>query len=391
MNEILQLEKRGLNIQIVAIKKNLDYKASNQPALMNKVIYNASTFSLISIYAHLYMGFFYKQRYLSTIISLISNVKNFRELLVITKNFSISIYFLYELRKRQTDLIHSHFLSLPSTVAMIMSRLSNIPFSCAAHANDIYTVSKSDVLEKINYSQFVVTCTRYNQLFLRSLFGNLDGKKIKHVYHGLDIENWPRKTYALKADLKNTVRLLFVGRLVEKKGLIYLLQAVKQLKHDGYCLSCDVVGSGPEYKKSLEFIYLNQLTDCVHLHGTLSQEKVKRFYANVDIFVLPCVVCDADGDRDGLPNVLMEALAVGVPVISTNISAISELIANNETGILTPTKNSDSLVNAILKLTSDPALYRKISDNGRRLVEAKFDIAASTDNLFKIFESHCAN
>jgi colanic acid/amylovoran biosynthesis glycosyltransferase len=383
LNEILALRKQGFKILVLSINKGpaLEIDADD---LYKDVLYGKHFFSPASWMAHLYVFQLLKMRYLRVLKEAVKH-KPFSalQLAIALKNFSLAVYFIFRLRKRPIHQLHAHFLSLPASVAVLMSKLMNTPFSCSAHAHDIYITEKSELVNKILFAKFVITCTRYNAVYLSSIVAAKQQVKIHQIYHGIELDNWKRRTVDQQAFDQQQIQVLTVARLVEKKGLIYLLQAVKILKEQGYPVTCSVVGDGPLLESLQNYLHHQGLKETVHLHGALPQKEIISFYEQADVFVLPCIETAA-GDKDGLPNVLLEALAVGIPVIATSISAVPELIDHEVTGLFVPQKDAASIAKAILRLKNENALYNSIIMNGWEKVKA-FDIQNSTNQLCTLF------
>jgi len=168
-------------------------------------------------------------------------------------------------------------------------------------------------------------------------------------------------------------KILSVGRLSEKKGLVYLVRACRILKDQGYDFTCHIVGEGPQRSELHDLIGQLSLEDTVILRGTLPHEEVIENYRQATLFVLPCIK-SKDGDMDGIPNVLAEAMAMQLPVVSTDISGIPELVDNQVNGLLVPSGDGDALATAMARLLDDPALREKLAQNGRQSIGDTFDV-----------------
>lgn len=289
---------------------------------------------------------------------------------------------------------HAHFCHGSTTIAMFASRMSGIPFSFTAHAKDIYLKELNPgrlLPKKMRRAEFLVTCTGANEDHLQKIAPK--NTKIYKIYHGLDTKlftNSSRQTSSGQVD--DVPMLLSVGRLVEKKGFDYLIQACAILKQKGLRFRCQIVGGGDDdYAVKLKnLINSLNLNDTVSLYGAVTQEELRTIYQQATAFALPCLVVD-NGDRDGIPNVLVEAMAMSVPVISTDISGIPELIDDQVNGLLVPEKNAEAMASAIEKLLVDAELRSRLGKAGRARVCKDFDSQVTTLELKDLFITRLAN
>lgn len=278
--------------------------------------------------------------------------------------------------------LHAHFCHTATTVAMLASRLSGLPFSFTAHAKDIYRsdMNPGDLLSrKLRAAKFAVTCTKANSAYL----GKLADAELHTIYHGIDLKLFAP---AEERTAQDPPLILAVGRFVEKKGFVHLVEACRRLKDEGINFRCRIIGGFAEYAERVqESIDRLDLKDTVSLHHAVTQEELKKIYETASLFVLPCVITD-DGDRDGIPNVMVEALAMGLPVISTNISGIPELIGDRETGLLVPPRDPQTLARAIRELIENPKLGDELSRKGQEFVKREFDAKRNILALKKLFD-----
>ncbi|NVO09759.1 MAG: glycosyltransferase family 4 protein [Bacteroidales bacterium] len=385
LNEILSLEKRGFEIHLLVLRKQKHhFDISEIKNLKSHIIY------LPKIY--FYLPFIFLPFFRSPFS--IFPFPDFHRhspfsFLKYLRNYCISKYFAAQLKNMQVHHIHAHFGFIATDIAKILSRLIEVTYSFTVHAQDIY-LNQTNIEQEVAGASFVVTCTEYNRTFLNKLTKGQYAAKLHTIYHGIDVSKWKQTESPNSGDKNDNIKIVSVARLVEKKGLIYLLKAIRILKGNGTKIHCTIIGNGPLQKQLKRFIIKNNLTHCVRLKDLISQEEVKQQVADSDIFVLPCIVVK-NGDRDGLPNVLLEAMAMGIPVISTNISAIPELIKDEETGLLVSEKNETAIADAILRLNNDNQLYNRIAENGERKVKDSFDIEISTNKLVAIFEKYIIN
>lgn len=279
--------------------------------------------------------------------------------------------------------VHAHFAHVPTSIAMYAAMLSGKSFSFTAHANDIF--ERGALLkEKVRRAAFVVCISEYNRLFL--IERGCDPARLCVVRCGIDLTDYIRRKPTPRS---GPVMILSVGRLVEKKGIGVLVRALRILKARGVAFRCKIVGEGPLGNSIREQIHAASLEDTVELLGSRPQEEVKALFAEADLFVLPCVIA-AGGDRDGIPVVLMEAMALGVPVISTAVSGIPELIYDGKNGLLAEAGNSVSLAETITSLIENPALAARLAEEARRTVEADYELARNTAMLERKFRETAA-
>ncbi|MFQ5628509.1 MAG: glycosyltransferase family 4 protein, partial [bacterium] len=177
--------------------------------------------------------------------------------------------------------------------------------------------------------------------------------------------------------------LLAVGRLVEKKGFPYLIEACKQLREQGIQFRCEIAGDGPMHAQLEKQVWQSGLDDAIVLHGALPPEEIKKFYAQASLFVLPSFITKS-GDRDGIPNVILEAMAMALPVVATRVSGIPEAIVHEETGLLVPEKDADALAQAIINLLSNPARRQQLGNAGRERVTHKFTLEANVKQKMEL-------
>ena len=283
------------------------------------------------------------------------------------------------------NIIHfqAHFAHSPTSVALFSSLLSGIPFSFFAHAKDIYTSDQRQLKEKIDLARFVVTCTKYNRNYLSQLAGK-STTPIFCVYHGINLDYFSPKLNNIEC--KPPYKLLTVARMTEKKGLPTLYRALKILHDNGFQFRHTLIGDGDDREKILELISSLQLSDNCEWIGTRTHEEVLQHFNESDLFVLACEIARS-GDRDGIPNVLVESLAMGVPALSTEVSAIPEILLNDKTGITVPPSRPDTMSDAIIRMLTDHDLRQRLITNGRQYVEEEFDNKIWVKKLGELFLS----
>lgn len=278
--------------------------------------------------------------------------------------------------------LHAHFAHGPASVARYASMLLDMPFSFTAHAKDIYTSPPGLLAVKMDAARFVITCTEYNAQYLASLLTPATAQRIHRIYHGVDLRKFgpPASDSGANGAATHTPTILAVGRLVEKKGFPYLIEAMSQLRRRGYEVRLQIVGDGEMRGALAHQIAAARLEEVVSLLGPRPQEALLELYRRATLFALPCIVTDG-GDRDGIPNVLVEAMRLGIPVVSTDVSGIPELIKDGQTGLLVPPRDACALTDALARLLDDPCLRDRLADTAAHHVVREFDLAGNAARL----------
>ncbi|MGD9505866.1 MAG: glycosyltransferase [Syntrophobacteraceae bacterium] len=277
--------------------------------------------------------------------------------------------------------LHAHFCHTPTSVAFFASELTGLPFSFTAHAKDIYTSDPEQLRRKIDKAAFVVTCTRYNARRLGSLSSN--GASIHTIYHGIDLDFFSFDPSP--SPLSQPFRILTIGRLVPKKGYDVLLAALRLLDAAGMDFEWTQIGDGEIENEVREMVKDFGLGPRTRMLGTLPREEVIDHYRRAHCFALPCKVAE-NGDRDGIPNVLVESMAVGLPVVSTRVSAIPELVEDGVTGSLVAPEDPEALARAITDVLLHPENHRESVRRARAKVEEDFDNRRNTAHLNALFQ-----
>lgn len=273
--------------------------------------------------------------------------------------------------KRDLDHLHAHFASLPSSLAYFAHRISGIPFSFTAHAKDIfvYTMDEHYLREKLTAAAFVVTVTHFNHRYLVKQAPRIDGDRIKVIHNGINLEEFvfnPNQS-------RKSSQILAVGRLVVKKGFATLLEACSLLKKDGLPFTCLIVGEGPEEERLKLQCRELQLQDEITFVGARNLEEVGQLMQTSTLLCLPCTVAP-DGNQDALPTVLLEALASGLPILSTTVSGIPEIVDNETDGLLVGPDDTQALSKQLRRLLTDSRLREELAVKGRGKAERKFDL-----------------
>lgn len=291
-----------------------------------------------------------------------------------------------EARARGVGHLHAHFGTLATTVARIAAAIAGIGYSFTAHAKDIYHDYGKDtgLAGKMRDADAVVTVSDYNLAHLRQTCPAAADRVVR-IYNGLDLDrfDWAAPDPA-------AAEILAVGRLVEKKGFHVLVEALLILAERGRTPRCRIIGQGEEEAHLAAQIEGAGLSGTVTLEGPRPQEAVVAAMRRAAVLACPCVV-GRDGNRDGLPTVLLEAMALGLPVVASDVTGIPELVRDGETGLIAPAGDPMALASALERALADAALRGRLSAAGRAMVAREFDIHRNAAALREIFAASAAS
>lgn len=294
------------------------------------------------------------------------------------KKSAYALWLLDLIEKKPTQHIHVHFLGWVSEVALVVSRITGIPWSASAHANDIY-VYRNALKNKLSEASFVSTCTAYNRQTL--LTYNDLAHKIHLDYHGIPTGIFndfirPQKDPTLP------FKIITVGRLVEKKGFNYLIRACGVLKKRGFRFELILIGDGPLRESLSVAIQQEHVSDCVTMAGELNNTQVLRETASAALFVMPSIIT-SNGDRDGIPNVIIEAMFLKTPVVATDVSGIPEVVKHRETGLLCEPANALALADAMAESLTQSDQTRACMASAYQFVNNYFDMEKNVRRLYE--------
>jgi glycosyltransferase involved in cell wall biosynthesis len=382
--EILALEQAGVDIIIYSLRHPTDkvmhpihQKIGAKIHYLPEYLYQHPKRILAAFASLLFVGRFYKVIFLF-LKDLIRDFTPNRG-----RRFGQALVLAREIEPDR-DWLYVHFLHTPASVARYASILTGLPWSCSAHAKDVWTTAKWDIREKIHDMQWLVTCTRANAEYLQSL--TCQSEKVSLLYHGLDFSRLPEPIHdedRRDGDGQDTVQLISVGRAVNKKGYDVLLKALGQLP-DGLSWKLVHIGGGELMETLVRQAKSLGIDDKVEWLGPQSFDQVLLQYRQSDIFVLASRI-DSDGDRDGIPNVLMEAMSQGLPCIATNISGIPELIQHKQNGVIVAPDNVVVLAEAITELIRSPETRKMLGTSGYETVTKGFSMDMSIGQLIERF------
>lgn len=385
LREMEELERRGFRLSIVSLEPGDATVHENAREFAGRTVYRPSPLSPRSLLAGLVTLLLHPFGFAGAMIfafgSGLRTPVAFGELM---RSFAAAAFFACALRGRKTKHVHAHFASMPATVGLLLAHVLETTFSFSAHARDIFTGESVLLDRKLRQAEFVAICTRAGLEQIRRQHPMSTKDRLNLIYHGVDVATLLPVSETAHAG--EAPEILSVGRLVEKKGFPILLRAAAMLRQRGVDFRLRIVGSGPEEPDLRRLMSGLALEDCVHFEGSLPHEKLLPIFQGASLFVLASIVA-GDGDRDGIPNVLLEALAMGVPAIGSEISAIPELIEHEETGLLARPGDPEDLADQMERLLFDEQLRAKVIDQGRRLVITRFDVRENTVKLADLFSA----
>jgi glycosyltransferase involved in cell wall biosynthesis len=260
--------------------------------------------------------------------------------------------------------------------------LLDIPFTLHAHAFDIFQRNQENVRRELESATQVITISSYHRAYITKLCPALDPEKVRIVHLGVDTERFRPPD---NVEARIPVRILCIGRLIEKKGQQVLVDACKELAERGIDFRCQIVGEGPLRAELESRITRYGLQDRVTLAGALTQESVLKLNQESDIFALPAVVARS-GDQDGMPVVLLEAMACGLPVVTTPIAGIPDLVQDGVNGLLVGQRDVTGLADALQRLAEDAGLRVRLGQAARQTILQEFQIQHNASKLVRIFE-----
>lgn len=294
--------------------------------------------------------------------------------------FCKGIMLAHQLLDDPPDHLHAHWATMPATAVDIASGILDVPYSFTSHAWDIY---KEPLMlsRKLEKAAFGVTISEYNKQFLGEQYPGA-GEKTHVVRCGVNLD---RFNYVSNHRDINPPTILFIGRLVEKKGVGVLIEACSRLKKGGFAFQCVIVGEGPMQSELEKQAQQLNLAEDVIFTGGLDQASLHAYWQTASVFVLPSVIA-ANNDRDGIPVALMEAMAIGLPVVSTTVSGIPELIDDQISGLLVPPGDSVELAAAITQILADKDYSRILARRARAKIEREYDISQNALQKAGLFE-----
>ena len=382
LREMLALQEQGFEILPLATERpSSEVVHEEARELAERAVYRPPPFAWRSLVSQLGAFVRFPAGYLNAVrLAVWHSLRHPLYLRELVSAMLAAGYFACVAAGRQTQHVHAHFGNYPATVGLLFAEITGRSFSMSCHARDVFTSEAILLAEKLREAEFCVVCNGYAEERLLKHHRLATTGRLHLIHHGVD-------TAILRPHHEPAVRpplVLTVGRLVEKKGMPILLHAAALLRARDAEFRLGIVGDGPE-REDLERLTAGLgLRDIARFYGELSQEEVLPLYREASVFVLPSVMAES-GDRDGLPNVLIEALAMGVPTVASDFGAIPELIEHEQTGLLARPGDAESFADQIERAIYDEELRVYVAMTGRHKVETEFNLQRNTARLAALF------
>ena len=369
LEELLGLEALGLSLRLFPIVDPSEALVDGRVADLRAPVRHLGTRS--SAAAHVAVARSRPGRYLRTLAAVASwrdedtgyrSQSRFR-------SFDQAVRLTLLLDGAPVDRLHAGFAHDPALVALLASRLGGVPFSFTAHARDLYQLPPANLRRRVEEAEAVITCCEANRRHLAAVLPAALVAKVHVVVHGVDVVRFRPPEHRAAGD---PPVILSVGRLVEKKGFPDLIAAADVLRRRGRRFRLEIHGDGPDRAALAAEVARLGLDAEVRLAPAATREQLADSYRRADVFALTPFVT-GDGDRDGIPNVLVEALASGLPAVSTTVGGIPELVAHGRNGLLAAPRDVGGIASHLAELLDDPARRARLGAAGRSTVEERFD------------------
>lgn len=372
--EVAELERQGLKVRVFSIRRPTDEpEQSWDRQLINRVEYVPDEPALVPEVDRLLR----KDKSMAEAARAIAGWDRASDFLRLYQ----AVYVGSRLEKTGITRVHAHFAGMASRTAYWIRKFFGIPYSFTAHANDIFAPRdfKIGLGELMHDAEAIVAVSDFGADFLRRNFPG-DTEKVHRIYNGIDLSAFVPATFDSAIS-----SIVSVGRLIEKKGFADLIAACGVLHREGRNFTCDIVGEGPLDEALRAQIVDLGLTAQVRLIGPETQGQIARRLAAATVFALPCTT-EKGGGMDNLPTVIMEAMAAGLPVISTPVAGVPEMVTDGETGQLVPAGDIAALSAALRSYLDDRERARRSGERGREIAREKFAIENSAHALRELFQ-----
>lgn len=386
IREIQEARRQGVELQVYPLIRQKEAVRHESVRELMPLVHYTPFLSVTVLLVNLLYLFRSPRRYLGVLWGLITGAFGSWGLLIKTLIlFPESVRIAHKMRRDGISHVHAHFATFPAATALVIKRLTGIPYSFTAHGSDIH-VTQHGLARKIRDAEFAVMISAYNRQFVLEKCGTSLADRLVVVHCGIRPGEY-RENGEPSSPPGEAFTIMCVASLNPVKGHEFLVEACRQLQNRGTKFVCRLVGDGPLRKQLSQQIRESGLEGRVIMEGMLSLEEVRTKLQECDVFAL-CSVRTSRGDREGIPVALMEAMATGLPVVASDISGIPELV-DEESGVLVPPGDSRAIADALQRLAEAPQLRQKLGRHARRRVQADFDLSTNVGRLIGLWrESH---
>jgi glycosyltransferase involved in cell wall biosynthesis len=379
--ELLEMQRQGVEVELYPLLSGRESTHQREVHALNGRVHHHPFVSLPLLRAHVH---FIRRRPVAYVAVLAEIVRG----TIGSLNFFVGaigifpkvVWFAYEMERRAVVHVHAQFANHPAVAALIVHRLTGVPFSFTARGSDIH-VDRRMLKEKLCASAFAITVSAFNKQLMTHECGGELGEKVHVVYGGVDTRVL---TPAPRNESDSMFRVLCVARFEEVKGHVHLVEACRLLRDRGETFECHLIGDGPLRRKIETQIARAGMSDRIISHGPRAYREIVEQLSRASVVVLATVHA-SNGKREGIPNVLKEAMACGLPVVGSTISGIPELVDDGRSGLLVPPGDSVALADALERLKRDPTLRRRMGEAGRAKIEEQFSLEKSTARRAALF------
>ncbi len=388
LREMIELEQLGFLVELFPLRRE---KATVVQPDAKPYVERAHFTPLVSLsilWSNLVTMFSQPVRYFGTLGTLIrANFGSMRYFAGALGFFPKAVDLARRMKKLGIEHLHAHFASHPAAAAFTIGRLSGIPYSFVAHGSDLHR-DQHMLLEKTREAAFVVTISNYNREMILDICGREFGSKVHVVHCGIDTTRFTPRTDPTLWELgQGPFRIVCVGTLHEVKGQTHLIEACRMLAERGVSFECHFVGEGEDEAKLRQQVEDAVLDSQISFHGVLTSDEVLQQLQLADVLVAPSVP-SRDGRREGIPVVLMEGMACGLPCIASRLSGIPELVEDGVTGILTPPGDSAGMADALQRLANHSSLRTTYGQKSVEKVHREFGLRENTSQLARLLSGN---